>query len=275
MHYFVRCMGEMRSTVFKPRQLFSHIVPVALLVFVLLLPHSVNGQKRPATAKPKVTPAQPVNEMAKLKDDYIKITKEYKASLRTLMALYENGAKKAEQRLEQSKKLFADGLVSKRELDDSEQALAEANAKAAGVRQQISVADTQIAQGLVEMETEKQIAKAGKLPKGALVQNASFIRYTGAFGWTLAQTGKIQNFFQQTFKRPLPIAVFGQGAIHDRWRLDHHNAMDVSVKPDDLDGQALMNFLRAHGIPFSAFRGAIPGVATGPHIHIGLPSHRY
>lgn len=255
---------------FKPRQLFSRwIVSVAVLAGMLLLPNATFGQKRPAAK----TPAS--NEMAKLKDDYVKTTKEYKASLQTLLTLYQKSEKKAQERLEQSNKLHAAGLISQRELEESEQALAEANVRVAGVRQQISVADTQIAQGLVEMETEKQIAKHGKLPKGSLVKMTSFIRYTGASGWTIAQTGKIQDFFQQTFRRPLPIAVFGQGGIHNRWRLDHHNAMDVSVNPDDAEGQALMNYLRANGIPFSAFRGAIPGVATGPHIHIGLPSHRY
>ena len=48
-----------------------------------------------------------------------------------------------------------------------------------------------------------------------------------------------------------------------------------SGNPDGAEGQALMEFLRASGIPFSAFRMAIPGTATGPHIHIGQPSHRY
>jgi hypothetical protein len=73
----------------------------------------------------------------------------------------------------------------------------------------------------------------------------------------------------------LPIAVFGQGAIHDRWRLDHRNAMDISLNPDGVEGKVLIDFLQRNGVPFSAFRGAIPGVATGPHIHIGRPSHRY
>jgi hypothetical protein len=51
--------------------------------------------------------------------------------------------------------------------------------------------------------------------------------------------------------------------------------MDVGLNPDSAEGQALMQFLRANGIPFSAFRVAIQGSSTGPHIHIGLPSHRY
>jgi len=51
--------------------------------------------------------------------------------------------------------------------------------------------------------------------------------------------------------------------------------MDVSLHPDGAEGRALIDFMRRNGIPFSAFRGAIPGVATGPHIHIGRPSSRY
>jgi hypothetical protein len=51
--------------------------------------------------------------------------------------------------------------------------------------------------------------------------------------------------------------------------------MDVGLNPDSVEGQALMQFLRANGIPFSAFRVAILGSSTGPHIHIGMPSHRY
>ena len=263
----------MRSAAFKPGPLFSRFGFVTLLAMVLLWPNAANGQKR-RVPKVQSPVSKPTTELAKLRDDYLKTTKEYKASLETLLNLYQNSVKKAEQRLEQSNKLFAAGLISKHELEDSEQGVAETNARVAGVRQQISGADTQIAQGLVEMQTEKQIAKLGKFPRGSLVQTTSFIRYNGG-PWALTQAGKIQSFFLQKFGRPLPIAVFGQGAIHNQWHLDHHNAMDVSVYPDTLEGQVLMDFLRSNGIPFSAFRGAIPGVATGPHIHIGLPSHRY
>ena len=153
--------------------------------------------------------------------------------------------------------------------------MTDANLKVSGVQQQIGSADTQIAQTLVEVEGEKQLAKLGPIRRGSLVRTTSFIRYSGIGHWLLSQAGAIEVFFQQTFKRPLPIAVFGQGAIHNQWRLDHHNAMDVSLNPDGAEGQALINFLQSNGIPFSAFRMAIPGVATGPHIHIGMPSHRY
>ncbi|HKY41543.1 MAG TPA: hypothetical protein VJM50_00495, partial [Pyrinomonadaceae bacterium] len=91
----------------------------------------------------------------------------------------------------------------------------------------------------------------------------------------IGEAWKVQRFYSDTFKKQLPIAVFGQGAIHDRWRLDHRNAMDISLHPDSVEGQTLLNFLQKNGIPYLAFRAAIPGTATGPHIHIGRPSHRY
>ena len=244
-------------------------------VALMLLASGAYSQKRKPAVKPRAATAQPVTELSKLRDEYIRATKEYQASLKRLLILYQESARKAEQRVAQSQKLLADGLISKVELEKSESALTDANLKVSGVEQQITTADTTIAQTLIEVEGEKEIAKLGRVPKGKLLRTTSFIRYNGTGSWLLSQAGKIEAFFQQTFKRPLPIAVFGQGTIHNQWRLDHRNAMDISLYPDGVEGQALMNFLQANGIPFSAFRGAIPGVATGPHIHIGLPSHRY
>lgn len=234
------------------------------------------AQKKSRAQKPKTTQTQPPpTELSKLRDSYISATKEYKASLEKLLALYQESVKKAEAQRDKMAKLLAEGLIAKKDLEQADAAVADAKLKVSGVENQISTADAQIAQTLIEVEGEKEIAKLGRLAKGITIRGASFIRYTGAGSWVLSQAGKVEAFFQQTFKRPLPIAVFGQGAIHNQWRLDHRNAMDISLNPDGVEGQALMDFLRKNGIPFSAFRGAIPGVATGPHIHIGMPSHRY
>ena len=92
--------------------------------------------------------------------------------------------------------------------------------------------------------------------------------------WTLADSKKVENFFLTKFGRPLPTSAFGQSDIHDRWGLDHRQGMDVGLHPDSVEGEALVDYLRAEKIPFLVFRHAIPGVATGPHIHIGFPSHR-
>jgi hypothetical protein len=259
------------------------VLSLLLLVGFVLPGYSQGGsqkknasQKKSAAKKPAAveTPSAETN-LAKLRDEYIKATKDFKASLQKLLGMYQDSAKKAEQRHEQMQKLLADGLISKSELEQSESSMTEAKIKVTGVEQQIAGADSQIANALIEIEGDKQLAKLGPARRGSLVQTTSFIRFTGAGRWVLSQANPIEMFFQQTFKRPLPIAVFGQGAIHNQWRLDHRNAMDISLNPDGAEGQALIRFLQSNGIPFSAFRGAIPGVATGPHIHIGLPSHRY
>jgi hypothetical protein len=235
---------------------------------------SQRKQKTPAKpAKPPV--AQPQTELDKLRDEYVKATKEYKASLQRLLALYEDSLKKAEDKRDQAQKLMTDGLMSQREVEQVAAVATSARLKVTETQAQISGADTQIAQALIEVEGDKEIAKLGPVRRGSLIKTTSFIRYNGVGAWALAQASKIEMFFQQTFKRPLPIAVFGQGTIHNQWRLDHRNAMDISLNPDGVEGQALINFLQSNGIPFSAFRTAIPGVATGPHIHIGMPSHRY
>lgn len=92
--------------------------------------------------------------------------------------------------------------------------------------------------------------------------------------WSLADAAKVEKFFLSKFKRPLPLTAFGQSDLHTRWGLDHRNGMDVGLHPDSDEGRALIDFLRAESIPFLAFRGPVPGVATGPHIHIGNRSPR-
>ena len=93
--------------------------------------------------------------------------------------------------------------------------------------------------------------------------------------WSLADAKKVENFFFTKFGRPLPTTAFGQSDIHDRWGLDHRQGLDVGLHPDSAEGIALVEYLRSENIPYLVFRHAIPGVATGPHIHIGRPSHRY
>lgn len=248
---------------------------LVLCLVVLTFVAGASAQRKRPASKSSAGKTQPTSELEKLKTDYIQTTREFKASLEKLLALYETSARKAQERSAQSKELYNQGLISHSQLDESDRVVATAQSKVSEVRQQIAGADTQVAQTLVEIDGEKQIAKLGRVPKGGLIRTTSFIRSNGAGSWSLSQAGKIENFFQAKFGRPLPIAVFGQGAIHNQWHLDHHNAMDISLNPDGAEGQVLIDFLRSNGIPFSAFRTAIPGVATGPHIHIGMPSHRY
>ena len=242
------------------------------VVIVTMLSVDVSAQRK---TKKKPAPASPPTELTKLREEFIKATNEYKASLGKLLPFYENEVKRAEEKLEVSKKLLAEGLVPRAQVEENERALALAKEKIADTNRQLANAEAQIAGVLVEAAANEEIAKNLRLAKQRLVRTAAFTRFTGAGGWNVGEAWKIQRFFSDTFKKQLPIAVFGQGAIHDRWRLDHRNAIDIQLHPDGVEGRALLDFLHRNGIPYLAFRSAIPGTATGPHIHIGRPSHRY
>jgi hypothetical protein len=70
------------------------------------------------------------------------------------------------------------------------------------------------------------------------------------------------------------VSALGQTAVHNRLGFDHRNAADVAVHPDSPEGRALLDHLRALGVPFLAFRGAVAGASTGAHVHVGAPSPR-
>jgi len=242
-----------------------------LIVVIIMFSVDVSGQRK---SKKKPAPALPT-ELEKLREDFVKATNDYKTSLAKLLAIYEGNVTKAEEKLKLSRKLFAEGLVARIHVEENARALAAEKDKLAETRRQLTNADAQIAAIFAETAADEQISKNLRFASRSLVRTASFTRYTGAPGWGLAEAWKVQRFFFDTFNKQLPVAVFGQGAIHERWRLDHRNSMDISLHPDGVEGRALLNFLQKNGIPYLAFRSAIPGTATGPHIHIGRPSHRY
>lgn len=243
-----------------------------LLGLVLIMAWPASAQRKHSARQTPERKKQAATELAKLRDDYINATAKYKASLTKLLTFYEDNLRKAEAKLATSKALFQEGLLSKRDLAESELAVTSASVKVEEARKEMSDADEQVARVLIELETEKE---AARVAKGQTIATNAFIRYNGSGVWALSEATRVNSFYTQKFGRPLPIAVLGQGAIHNLWRLDHRNAMDVSVHPDSAEGRTLMEYLRSKGIPFSAFRQAIPGTATGPHIHIGKPSHRY
>jgi len=203
---------------------------------------------------------------------------EYKSKLEQLLTLYERDSKQAEERLTTVRELLAQGLVTRRDVATAEDAAARTREKVAEAQAQLKSADMAIAEALVEVEAEesKPNPRRSSAPRApnTLVRTTAYIRFGGVGVWSLSGATGIKQFFARRFGRALPIDAFGQSALHDRWGYDHRNAMDVGVNPDSNEGQTLMEYLRANGIPFTAFHFAVPGKATGPHIHIGLPSHR-
>jgi hypothetical protein len=208
----------------------------------------------------------------------IKATQDYKASSAELLALQESEVTKAAAKLEDLRTLVTEGLMAKATLAEEEQTLAALRAKVQATQKQIADSDNMIAEITAEEEQAKKLAatpvKLVAKQYGALSTAATMLRYNGVSNFSLAGLGDLQSFFSTRFGRALPTSAVGQSATHNRLGYDHRNAVDVALHPDSAEGQALINYLQGRGIPFLAFRGAIPGVATGPHIHIGSPSHR-
>jgi hypothetical protein len=83
----------------------------------------------------------------------------------------------------------------------------------------------------------------------------------------------VDEAFYETFGVPLPISADGYTALHEALGFDHTGRLDVPVHPDDPEGLFLIELLETWDIPYIAFRSAVPGQSTGPHIHIGPRSN--
>lgn len=252
----------------------KHLKQIWLMaMFTLLVACSLANAQTGTTAP---------NVVTELSSKLIEATQQYKTSSSELLTIQEGEVTKAMAELDELRVLVADGLVAKAELETGEQTLA-------GLRAQLEATEKQIADSdhmIVEIHEEQELAKtqaaiAERVPLrlvskqyGTLSRTATVLHNNGVAAWSLAGLSGIQSFFSATFGRPLPTSAVGQTATHDQLGYDHRSAVDVALYPDSSEGRALMNYLLAQGIPFLAFRAAIPGVATGPHIHIGTPSHR-
>jgi len=68
---------------------FRFEMKAVLLTLVLLISASDSfAQKKRPARQTKTAPAQSTNDLEKLRDEYIKTTKDYKASLQKLLTLY-------------------------------------------------------------------------------------------------------------------------------------------------------------------------------------------
>jgi hypothetical protein len=193
-------------------------------------------------------------------------TREYRASLERLLPFREQDVARATALVERRRELLARGIVSRRELEESEARLDGARSAAEETRRQILTAEMVIAEALAREQVAAEPPGVDRPPQ--------LVRFAGAGRWSLADATRVQVFFLRRFGRPLPVSAWGQTPVHDRLGLDHRNALDVALHPDSAEGRTLLEFLRDAGISFVAVRGPVSGAATGAHIHVGPESTR-
>src|SRR4030095_11672590 len=140
-------------------------------------------------------------------------TQKYQESLATVLALDEERVKEATELLATRRQLFDEGIVSKRELEQSETALAAAQAKMDQTREQMVESDNLKTEAEAAEELAKtppariQVQPAGP---GTYSDTGVMIRHTGSTGWSLGGLDEIQAFYAAKFGRSLPTSAVGQ-----------------------------------------------------------------
>ncbi len=173
---------------------------------------------------------------------------------------------RTQKKVDHAKELIAGGVAapnyseeSKAELDRRAQALDQAKSRAALLMQMVEIARAETAPS-----SDKPLTGIWK-PK-EFVDGDHLLADEDIRDITLT--------FERHFHEPLPVSARGMTEVHRALGFDHTGRVDVAVTPDSPEGQWLRKYLESKGIPYYAFRVAIPGKATGAHIHIGPGSTR-
>jgi hypothetical protein len=259
----------------------KHTIWIRFLVALAVLALSVSTamaqkpkRKKVVLPPPPTMTAKEVKELneaaSQSRDNLISASNTYRESLENLLELQKQDEKRAADLVEKRKQLLDLGIIAKKQVEESEQQLAETHSKIAETQKQIDSVEVLIA----EVNAAEELSKEPIVQPGVIRSTGMLVRFVGASRWNLSDFGKVEAFYRLKFSKPLPVSAFGQTETHNRLGFDHHNALDVAIHPDSAEGQAIIGFLQSQGISFIAIRGAIPGSATGAHIHIGPESKR-
>jgi hypothetical protein len=121
-----------------------------------------------------------------------------------------------------------------------------------------------------QVRAEEEIADdAPVYPRARIIE-----RFDGKGYFAETEFVRVASAFQRRFAKPLPVSARGDTALHRSLGFDHRGRVDIALNPDQPEGVWLRRFLQTSKIPFYAFRAAVRGKATAPHIHIGPPSLR-
>jgi hypothetical protein len=252
----------------------SKLIPVALFVSAVLMNFDAAGQQHEGLAQVRSgttrrnTTAE--TELSRSRTDVIQKIKETRAGAEKLLVLHEAERQRLADEYQRRRELYHEGLIARNDVLQAEHALAQAMLKVDEDKRWLAESDMAI----TEATLRDELLRLPALAPGAYAETGTLLRFNGGTLWKLGDAFRIERFFLETFGRALPISALGQTSTHDRLRFDHRDAMDVALHPDSKEGQSLLNYLRQAGIPFVAFRSAVPGAATGAHIHIGRPSRR-
>jgi len=253
---------------------FSSVGVMAIAILIVIhssVTAAEDIQNKPSSRAPNLArPGANESELARARTDVIQKIKETRAGAAKLLALHEAERIRLLEQYEQRREQYYLGLIARNDVLQAEHELAQAMLRVDEDKRWLAETDMAI----TEYTMRDELLRLPGLAVGGYSESGKFLRFNGGAPWVLMDVSKVEKFFSQSFGRALPISAYGQTPTHDRLRFDHRNAIDVALHPDSKEGQSLLSYLRQAGIPFIAFRNAVPGAATGAHIHIGKSSPR-
>lgn len=169
--------------------------------------------------------------------------------------------------------LLANGIIARTELEND-------NAELEARRQVVDLVQTRIRllDELKRMAESERAAERLTAPGIANMREAmargAVVRFNGTAPFDLKQLGMLSAQFQKKFAHPLPVSALGETNVHRALGLDHRNRADIALSPDSPEGLWFRLELEKAKLPYLAFRAAVAGAATAPHIHVGPGSTR-
>ena len=164
---------------------------------------------------------------------------------------------------DEAEKLVSAGVASQLSLstflEDMETARKECDLASSRAKLIVELAEMARAEEALESKLSQESAGAPQIAE----------RFDGNGMFSTITFTKVETAFTDHFGKPLPVSAMGDTAVHRALGFDHRGRVDVAINPDQPEGVWLREFLTVNKIPFFAFRQAVPGKATGAHIHLG------
>jgi len=189
------------------------------------------------------------------------------------VAAAERRVQREQERIEQNRKLVDQGFIAQSALDPLQQELNTRQTKLELARLQARQLDNLASLAKLEESIVQTEESARNDQPGLVLDGMEHFEGNGQFR-EARDLKLIETAFEKKFDRELPISADGETNLHRSLGLDHRGRVDVAVAPNTPEGVWLRDYLKQRDIPYFAFTHAMPGKATGAHIHIGPGSTR-
>lgn len=182
----------------------------------------------------------------------------------------------AKRRVDRREKALADAGKLVAASVAAEASLAEFQSNLANVRKELDIAESRarLTASLAEMARAEEDLEETLAHQPEEAQKLAE-RFDGDGVFTTVIYARLEAAFERKFGKPLPVSAMGDTALHRSLGFDHRGRVDIALNPDQPEGVWLREYLNSKAIPYFAFRKAVPGKATGAHIHLGPMSTRF